>query len=54
MNDILNPIIPSKPRLHAQFGPTMIKYAFTSPPPIVGAKEKAIHGQTMGQTDRLT
>ena len=51
INDIVNPSIPSKPRLCAGFGLNMLKYAFTSPPPILEVKGKAIHRNKTGQTD---
>ena len=47
-SDIINPSISSKPRLCVRFGLTMLKYAFTFPPPKVGVKVKAIHGHTTG------
>ena len=51
-SDIVNPLIPSKPRLYARFGLNMMKCKFTSPPTKVGVKGKAIHGHIMRQTEK--
>ena len=42
-NDIVNPIITSKPRLRARFGSTMIKHDFMLPPQKMWVKGKVIH-----------
>ena len=42
-SNILNPIIPNKPRLCTRFDSTVMKYAFIFPPPKVGVKGKEIH-----------
>ena len=53
-SDIVNPSVTSKPKLNAGVVLTMMMYNCVSPPPKVGVKGKAIHGQIMGHTDRLT
>ena len=52
--NIVKPSIKNKPRLRARFGLTMVKYTFTSLPPKLEMKCKAIHGQKLTQIDRWT
>ena len=51
-NNIVNHSIPGKPRLHARFGWTMIKYAFMSPPTKREIEGKVINIQTLVHTGR--
>ena len=53
-NDIVIPIISSKPRLRARFGSTLIKYAFMSTPSKVGLNIKVMYRNTTGQANKQT
>ena len=50
-SNIINPSILIKPRLRVRFGSTIMKYAFTSPPPKVEMEGKEMHGQMFVHTD---